>query len=190
MAITMELYELKNICKEMAALGAATIIQTNTPSNDLVSQREAWRKIAALPFPLTRLPRCKPTRMMKSFPLRNTEWFLPYPARLSPIGAAPPGFLLTPIHFHRQSGKGEVGFRLHWKNGQLFIIQLNGQCFRLHCQAPHINPTRNTRRWTAAAHPRSTIWVTRISSRLSPTLQVGILSTRMPSSVVANTTSW
>lgn len=29
------------------------------------------RKIAALPFPLTRLPRCKPTRMMKSFPLRN-----------------------------------------------------------------------------------------------------------------------
>lgn len=43
MAITMELYELKNICKEMAALGAATIIQTNTPSNDLISQREAYR---------------------------------------------------------------------------------------------------------------------------------------------------
>ena len=43
MAITMELYELKNICKEMAALGAATIIQNDTPSKDLVSQREAYR---------------------------------------------------------------------------------------------------------------------------------------------------
>lgn len=39
MAITMELYELKNICKEMAALGAATIVQSNAPSKDLVSQR-------------------------------------------------------------------------------------------------------------------------------------------------------
>lgn len=43
MAITMELYELKNICKEMAALGAATIVQSNAPSKDLVSQREAYR---------------------------------------------------------------------------------------------------------------------------------------------------
>lgn len=43
MAITMELYELKNLCKEMAALGAATVIQNNTPSKDLVSQREAYR---------------------------------------------------------------------------------------------------------------------------------------------------
>lgn len=43
MAITMELYELKNICKEMAALGAATIVQSNAPSKDLVSQRKAYR---------------------------------------------------------------------------------------------------------------------------------------------------
>ena len=43
MAITMELYELKNICKEMAVLGAATIVQSNAPSKDLVSQREAYR---------------------------------------------------------------------------------------------------------------------------------------------------
>lgn len=30
------------------------------------------------------------------------------------------------------SGKGEVGFRLYRKDGQLFIIQLNGQCFGFH----------------------------------------------------------
>jgi len=39
----MDLYELKNICKEMAALGAATIVQGNAPSKDMVSQREAYR---------------------------------------------------------------------------------------------------------------------------------------------------
>ena len=36
------------------------------------------------------------------------------------------------------SGKGEVGFRFHWKDGQLFIIQLNGQCFGFHRLPGHL----------------------------------------------------
>ena len=60
MAITMELYELKNICKEMAALGAATIVQSNAPSKDLVSQREAYRL-----FQEMRVRRCCP--QLKAF---------------------------------------------------------------------------------------------------------------------------
>lgn len=43
MAITLELYELKNICMEMASLGAANYVKQTTPAKDLVSQREAYR---------------------------------------------------------------------------------------------------------------------------------------------------
>lgn len=43
MAITLELYEIKNICKEMAELGAANYIKQTKPGDDLISQREAYR---------------------------------------------------------------------------------------------------------------------------------------------------
>lgn len=41
--IVLELYELKNICMEMAALGAANYAKSITPAKDLMSQREAYR---------------------------------------------------------------------------------------------------------------------------------------------------
>lgn len=40
----MELYELKNICMEMAELGVANYIRNTTPAKDLISQREAYRR--------------------------------------------------------------------------------------------------------------------------------------------------
>ena len=43
MAITLELYEIKNICKEMAELGAANYVKQTKPGEDLISQREAYR---------------------------------------------------------------------------------------------------------------------------------------------------
>lgn len=42
MAITLELYELKNICKDMAELGAANFYKKMAPGKDLISQREAY----------------------------------------------------------------------------------------------------------------------------------------------------
>lgn len=44
MAITLELYEIKNICKEMAELGAANYVKQTKPGEDLISQREAYRE--------------------------------------------------------------------------------------------------------------------------------------------------
>ena len=41
--ITLELYELKNLCMEMAELGAAQYVKQTKPGEDLVSQREAYR---------------------------------------------------------------------------------------------------------------------------------------------------
>ena len=41
--ITLELYELKNICKDMAELGAANYAKMLFPAKDLISQREAYR---------------------------------------------------------------------------------------------------------------------------------------------------
>lgn len=43
MAIQMELYELKNLCMEMASLGAANYVKQTTPAKDLISQREAYK---------------------------------------------------------------------------------------------------------------------------------------------------
>ena len=43
MQITLELYELKNLCSEMAELGAANYVKHTKPSVDLISQREAYR---------------------------------------------------------------------------------------------------------------------------------------------------
>lgn len=41
--VTMDLYELKNLCSEMAELGAANYVKQTKPSVDLISQREAYR---------------------------------------------------------------------------------------------------------------------------------------------------
>ena len=41
--INLELYELKNICKDMAELGAANYAKRMAPAEDNISQREAYR---------------------------------------------------------------------------------------------------------------------------------------------------
>lgn len=43
MAVVIELYELKNICKDMAELGVAQYIRETAPAEDTISQREAYR---------------------------------------------------------------------------------------------------------------------------------------------------
>lgn len=49
MAIQMELYELKNLCMEMASLGAANYVKQTIPAKDLISQREAYRLFHVVP---------------------------------------------------------------------------------------------------------------------------------------------
>lgn len=39
---TLELYEFKNLCMEMAELGAASYIRKTAPAKDLMSQRKAF----------------------------------------------------------------------------------------------------------------------------------------------------
>lgn len=41
--ITIELFELKNLCMEMAELGVANYVKSQAPAKDLISQREAYR---------------------------------------------------------------------------------------------------------------------------------------------------
>lgn len=41
--ITLELYELKNLCMEMAELGAANYAKILSPAKDLISQRNAYK---------------------------------------------------------------------------------------------------------------------------------------------------
>lgn len=43
MAIVLELYELKNICMDSAALGVAAYERQVEPKRDAISQREAYR---------------------------------------------------------------------------------------------------------------------------------------------------
>ena len=43
MGIVLELYELKNLCKDMAELGAANYAKMVFPAKDLISQREAYK---------------------------------------------------------------------------------------------------------------------------------------------------
>lgn len=43
MTVTMDLFELKNLCMEMSELGVANYIKTQAPAKDLISQREAYR---------------------------------------------------------------------------------------------------------------------------------------------------
>lgn len=42
MAITLDLYELKNLCMDMAELGAANFIKKMAPGKDQLSQRQAY----------------------------------------------------------------------------------------------------------------------------------------------------
>lgn len=42
MAITLELYELKNLCMEMAELGVANYVKHTAPGQDVLSQRQAY----------------------------------------------------------------------------------------------------------------------------------------------------
>lgn len=42
--IAMELYEIKNLCCEMAELGAARYQAKLTPAKDLISQRQAYEE--------------------------------------------------------------------------------------------------------------------------------------------------
>lgn len=42
MRVTMELYELKNLCMDMASLGVASYIKSTAPGKDVLSQREAY----------------------------------------------------------------------------------------------------------------------------------------------------
>ncbi|HBG40216.1 MAG TPA: hypothetical protein DDW85_02230 [Porphyromonadaceae bacterium] len=42
--ITLELYELKNICMDMSELGAANYAKQVAPASDTISQREAYRQ--------------------------------------------------------------------------------------------------------------------------------------------------
>ena len=41
--ITLELFELKNLCMDMAELGVHNYIKSQEPAKDLLSQREAYR---------------------------------------------------------------------------------------------------------------------------------------------------
>jgi hypothetical protein len=45
MGIVLELYELKNLCKDMAELGAANYAKMVFPAKDLISQREAYKSV-------------------------------------------------------------------------------------------------------------------------------------------------
>ena len=43
MAVTLDLFELKNLCMDMAELGVSNYIKQQEPAQDLLSQREAYR---------------------------------------------------------------------------------------------------------------------------------------------------
>lgn len=43
MNITMDLFELKNLCIEVSEMAVANYIKKTKPGNDLISQREAFR---------------------------------------------------------------------------------------------------------------------------------------------------
>ncbi|MDR1198646.1 MAG: hypothetical protein LBK94_06495, partial [Prevotellaceae bacterium] len=44
---TLDLYQIKNICRDMAELGAASYAKQTEPEKDTLSQREAYRRFGA-----------------------------------------------------------------------------------------------------------------------------------------------
>ena len=50
MGIVLELYELKNLCRDMAELGAANYAKMVFPAKDLISQREAYKSLILRPI--------------------------------------------------------------------------------------------------------------------------------------------
>lgn len=64
----MELYELKNLCADMAELGAARQRQHESPAADLISQREAYRL-----FGETRVKRWKDDGLITAVRLGTTR---------------------------------------------------------------------------------------------------------------------
>lgn len=42
--INLDLYDIKNICMDMAELGAANYAKMTTPGEDILSQRQAYRQ--------------------------------------------------------------------------------------------------------------------------------------------------
>lgn len=44
MAVSLELYELKNLCMKFSELGAANFAKRLAPGKDLISQRQAYRE--------------------------------------------------------------------------------------------------------------------------------------------------
>ena len=64
MNVTLDLYQLKNLCMDMASLGAANFLKEIQPVKDLISQREAYRQ-----FGETRVKRWK--EQGKIVPERN-----------------------------------------------------------------------------------------------------------------------
>lgn len=61
MNITMDLFELKNLCIEVSEMAVANYIKKTKPGNDLISQREAFRL-----FQEGRVRRWKNAGMVKS----------------------------------------------------------------------------------------------------------------------------
>lgn len=66
MTITIEIQELKNICRDMSELGAAQYIRKTKPSADMMSQREAYKM-----FGESRVKRWVASGMVKA--MRNGE---------------------------------------------------------------------------------------------------------------------
>mgnify|MGYP003379539329 CR=1 FL=1 len=64
MGIVLELYELKNLCKDMAELGAANYAKMVFPAKDLISQREAYKSFGEA--------RCTPYKEWGRETLQNT----------------------------------------------------------------------------------------------------------------------
>lgn len=66
MNITIEIQELKNICRDMSELGAAQYVRKTKPTVDLMSQREAYKM-----FGESRVKRWVAAGMVKA--IRNGE---------------------------------------------------------------------------------------------------------------------
>ncbi len=66
--VALELFELKNLCMEMAELGVATYVKSQAPAKDLISQREAYRL-----FQEQRVKRWKQIGLVKPIRMGETK---------------------------------------------------------------------------------------------------------------------